>query len=72
MAETLKQEAASLEKEIRDLSGYLDAVPAALRASGALAAYENRLAQLKQELELMLQLLSQTQLPPADESSASY
>jgi hypothetical protein len=40
----------SLDEEIKDLSSYLEGIPAVLRSTGAFAAYEARLELLRQEL----------------------
>ena len=50
MSEALLQHKKLVEEEIHDLENYLAGIPELLRASGAFAAYESRLALLTQQL----------------------
>lgn len=52
MGDTGIRPAGLIRQEISDLTAYLDGVPEALRASGALQSYEARLAELQDELLL--------------------
>lgn len=58
-----------IRQEISDLTEYLDGVPEALRASGALQAYEARLADLQDEL-LLSSLVESLPRVPMDRASA--